>query len=231
MGNNKHPKQQSCNSPSPSPPSPLPPRPLRSLPLWELTLTAPSTPKAHGTTSSPRPPFTPTLLKLSKSSETVRLRPGSLPKPSESPPVPLPSLPRKYLLPNFLEETLPLLLSTMLTQSIPQPTLKLLMPSLPGMLPRKLRLLLPLPKLTLSEVPTSLLLHLVELTRPPLLKHSSLLIKPLLVPPLPLSTLKRWLHSELLPLMSPTLLLALTKMPRRPLNWPLRVPRNPRPLP
>merc|ERR1711957_1073823 len=193
MGNNKHPQQQSCNSPSPSPPSPLPPRPLRSLPPWELTLTAPSTPKAHGTTSSPRPSFTPTLLKLSKSSETVRLRPGSLPKPSESPPVPLPSLPRKYLLPSFLEETLPLLLSTMLTQSI--------------------------------------LLHLVELTRPPLLKHSSLLIKPLMVPPLPLRTLKRWLHSELLPLMSPTLLLALTKMPRRPLNWPLRVPRNPRPLP
>merc|ERR1711957_621592 len=216
MGNNKHPQQQSCNSPSPSPPSPLPPRPLRSLPPWELTLTAPSTPKANGTTSSPRPSFTPTLLKLSKSSETVRLRPGSLPKPSESPPVPLPSLPRKYLLPSFSEETLPLLLSTMLTQSIPQPTRKLL---------------LPLPKLTLSEVPTSLLLHLVELTRPPLLKHSPLLIKPLLLPRLPLRKLRRWPHSELLPLMSPTLLLALTKMPRRPLNWPLREPRSPRPLP
>merc|ERR1712160_125127 len=131
MGNNKHPQQQSCNSPLPSPPSPL----------------------------------TPILLKLSESSETPRLRPGSLPKPCVPPPIPLPSLPRKKLVP------------------------------------------------TLSEVPTSLLLHLVELTRPPLLKHSSLLIKPLLVPPLPLNTLKRWPHSELLPLMSPTLLLALTKMP------------------
>merc|ERR1711957_99471 len=157
--------------------------------------------------------------------------PGSLPKPSVPPPIPLPSLPRKKLLPSLPEETLPLLLSTMLTTSIPQPTRNLLMPSLPTKLPRKLELLLTLPKLTLSEVPTLLLLHLVELTRPPLLKHSPLLIKPLLLPRLPLRRLKRWPHSELLPLMSPTLLLALTKMPRRPLNWPLRVPRNPRPLP